>query len=41
VPPGSTGWAQVNGPRGETDTLAKMQRCIDHDLAWPTPRTDC
>jgi hypothetical protein len=34
VPPGITGWAQVNGHRGETDTLAKMQRCIDHDLAY-------
>jgi putative colanic acid biosynthesis UDP-glucose lipid carrier transferase len=34
VLPGITGWAQVNGHRGETDTLAKMQRRIDHDLAY-------
>jgi putative colanic acid biosysnthesis UDP-glucose lipid carrier transferase len=34
VQPGITGWAQVNGLRGETDTLAKMQRRIDHDLAY-------
>jgi hypothetical protein len=32
--PGITGWAQVNGHRGETATLAKMQRRIDHDLAY-------
>ena len=34
VQPGITGWAQVNGFRGETDTLDKMQRRIDHDLAY-------
>lgn len=34
VKPGITGWAQVNGARGETDTLDKMQRRIDHDLAY-------
>lgn len=34
VKPGITGWAQVNGARGETDTLEKMQRRIDHDLAY-------
>ena len=33
VPPGITGWAQVNGHRGETDTLAKMRRRVEHDLA--------
>ncbi|MBZ5486435.1 undecaprenyl-phosphate glucose phosphotransferase [Halomonas aquamarina] len=32
VKPGITGWAQVNGLRGETDTLYKMQRRVEHDL---------
>ena len=32
VQPGITGWAQVNGCRGETDTLEKMQRRLEHDL---------
>ena len=39
VPPGITGWAQVNGHRGETDTLAKMQRRVDHDLAYVAHRS--
>jgi len=34
VKPGITGWAQVNGWRGETDTVEKMQRRIDHDLYY-------
>lgn len=34
VKPGITGWAQVNGFRGETDTLEKMQRRIDFDLDY-------
>lgn len=34
VRPGITGWAQVNGCRGETDTLDKMERRIDFDLAY-------
>ncbi|MGY4478407.1 undecaprenyl-phosphate glucose phosphotransferase [Bradyrhizobium sp. USDA 3364] len=34
VKPGITGWAQVNGHRGETDTLEKMQRRIEHDLYY-------
>jgi Undecaprenyl-phosphate glucose phosphotransferase len=34
VKPGITGWAQVNGLRGETDTLEKMQRRIDYDLDY-------
>ncbi|MCS2609036.1 undecaprenyl-phosphate glucose phosphotransferase [Halomonas dongshanensis] len=32
VKPGITGWAQVNGLRGETDTLDKMQRRVEFDL---------
>ncbi|UGY17337.1 undecaprenyl-phosphate glucose phosphotransferase [Bradyrhizobium septentrionale] len=34
VKPGITGWAQVNGHRGETDTLEKMRRRIEHDLYY-------
>lgn len=34
VKPGITGWAQVNGWRGETDTDEKMQRRIEHDLYY-------
>lgn len=34
VRPGITGWAQVNGQRGETDTLEKMQARIDCDLDY-------
>lgn len=34
VRPGITGWAQVNGYRGETDTLDKMQARIDYDLDY-------
>lgn len=32
--PGITGWAQVNGWRGETDTLDKMQKRVDYDLQY-------
>ena len=39
VKPGITGWAQVNGLRGETDTLEKMQERVRYDLHyienWP------
>jgi Undecaprenyl-phosphate glucose phosphotransferase len=34
VKPGITGWAQVNGYRGATDTLEKMQRRVEHDLYY-------
>jgi putative colanic acid biosynthesis UDP-glucose lipid carrier transferase len=34
IKPGITGWAQVNGYRGETDTLEKMQRRVEHDLYY-------
>ncbi|MCA1539914.1 undecaprenyl-phosphate glucose phosphotransferase [Bradyrhizobium sp. NBAIM32] len=32
VKPGITGWAQVNGYRGETRTLDLMQKRVEHDL---------
>jgi putative colanic acid biosynthesis UDP-glucose lipid carrier transferase len=34
VKPGMTGWAQVNGWRGQTDTLDKMQKRVEHDLDY-------
>jgi Undecaprenyl-phosphate glucose phosphotransferase len=34
VKPGITGWAQVNGCRGETNTLNKMRRRIEYDLEY-------
>ena len=34
VKPGITGWAQVNGHRGETDTLEKMQLRFECDLYY-------
>jgi putative colanic acid biosynthesis UDP-glucose lipid carrier transferase len=34
VRPGITGWAQVNGHRGETDTVAKMQARVEYDLEY-------
>jgi putative colanic acid biosysnthesis UDP-glucose lipid carrier transferase len=34
IKPGITGFAQVNGFRGETDTLYKMQKRIEHDLYY-------
>jgi Undecaprenyl-phosphate glucose phosphotransferase len=34
VKPGITGWAQINGWRGETDTPEKIQRRVEHDLYY-------
>ncbi len=34
VKPGITGWAQVNGWRGETDTLEKMIQRVSHDIEY-------
>jgi Undecaprenyl-phosphate glucose phosphotransferase len=34
VKPGITGWAQVNGLRGETDTIAKMAARVEYDLYY-------
>lgn len=34
VKPGITGWAQVNGLRGQTDTLRKMSDRIEHDIYY-------
>ena len=34
VKPGITGWAQINGWRGETDTDEKIQQRVEHDLYY-------
>lgn len=34
VKPGITGWAQVNGFRGETDTIEKMESRVEYDLYY-------
>ena len=34
VKPGITGWAQIHGLRGETDTLEKMERRVQYDLYY-------
>ncbi|MFT3857773.1 MAG: undecaprenyl-phosphate glucose phosphotransferase [Aquabacterium sp.] len=34
VRPGITGWAQVNGYRGETETIEKMQARVEYDLEY-------
>ncbi|NOT86320.1 MAG: undecaprenyl-phosphate glucose phosphotransferase [Methylococcaceae bacterium] len=34
VKPGITGWAQINGYRGETDTIEKMETRIEYDLNY-------
>ena len=32
--PGITGWAQINGFRGETDTVDKMKGRVDYDIEY-------
>ena len=39
VKPGITGWAQICGSRGETETIEKMERRIDLDLWYIENRT--
>jgi lipopolysaccharide/colanic/teichoic acid biosynthesis glycosyltransferase len=34
VKPGITGWAQVNGWRGETTTVEQIRRRVEHDLYY-------
>ncbi|MGF1908733.1 undecaprenyl-phosphate glucose phosphotransferase [Vibrio kasasachensis] len=34
VKPGITGWAQINGYRGETDTVDKMEKRVEYDLNY-------
>ena len=34
VKPGITGWAQINGWRGETDTEEKIRQRVEHDLHY-------
>ena len=34
VKPGVTGWAQVNGYRGLTDELWKMEKRVDYDMEY-------
>ncbi|RDK02774.1 undecaprenyl-phosphate glucose phosphotransferase [Paraburkholderia lacunae] len=34
IKPGITGWAQINGFRGETDRIEKMQGRVEHDLYY-------
>jgi Undecaprenyl-phosphate glucose phosphotransferase len=34
VKPGITGWAQINGHRGATDTDEKMEKRVEHDLYY-------
>ncbi|MGC3024528.1 undecaprenyl-phosphate glucose phosphotransferase [Burkholderia sp. DN3021] len=34
IKPGITGWAQINGHRGETDRVEKMQKRVEHDLYY-------
>ena len=34
VKPGITGWAQINGLRGETETIDKMKARVEYDLEY-------
>lgn len=34
VKPGVTGWAQIKGWRGETDTQEKIQKRVEHDIYY-------
>lgn len=34
VKPGITGWAQIHGYRGETDTLEKIEKRVEYDLEY-------
>jgi Undecaprenyl-phosphate glucose phosphotransferase len=34
VKPGITGWAQINGWRGETDTIEKIEQRVEHDMHY-------
>ena len=34
VKPGITGWAQINGWRGETETVEQIRKRVEHDLAY-------
>jgi putative colanic acid biosynthesis UDP-glucose lipid carrier transferase len=34
VKPGITGWAQIHGLRGETETIEKMQARVEYDLEY-------
>jgi len=34
VKPGITGWAQINGLRGETDELWKMEKRVEYDMSY-------
>ena len=34
VKPGSTGWAQVNGWRGPTETVQQIERRVEHDIYY-------
>ncbi|HZD26530.1 MAG TPA: sugar transferase, partial [Alphaproteobacteria bacterium] len=34
VKPGITGWAQINGWRGETETVEQIRRRVHHDIAY-------